>query len=55
MADRAPRLSDEEFDEAVARLQEGVVPFASTDMLKRFAETIISKLWERYEQPTESG
>ena len=36
-------------------LQQGSVPFASTEMLQRFAETIISKLWERYEQPTEPG
>ena len=55
MADRAPKLSDEEFSDAVARLQEGAVPFDSSDLLKAFAETIISKLWERYEQPTESG
>lgn len=55
MEARVGRLTDLEFEEAIAALQEGRVPFDSPQMLRRFADTIVDKLWEKYESPVESG
>ncbi len=55
MNERTRKLTDLEFEEAIARLQAGLVPFDSPKMLRKFAETIVDKLWERYESPVESG
>ena len=49
------KLTDLEFEEAITKLQAGRVPFDSPKMLQKFAETIVDKLWERYESPVESG
>ena len=46
-------LSEQEFDEAVARLQAGQPCFTSAGMLRRFGDTIVEKLWEGHEQPAE--
>ena len=51
----AQRLSDLEFEEAIATLQNGHLPFESPEMLRRFAETIVYKLWETDGSFGESG
>jgi|GEM_PF-2632919 hypothetical protein len=51
----ARKLSDKEFEEAIFSLQCGHVPFESAEMLQRFAETIVAKLWETHEEPVEAG
>ncbi|HUY07464.1 MAG TPA: hypothetical protein VMU99_09420 [Acidimicrobiales bacterium] len=55
MEARIGKLTDREFEKAIATLQEGRVPFDSPKMLRRFADTIVDKLWEKYESPVESG
>lgn len=55
MNEHARKLSDEEFEEAIVTLQDGHVPFESPEMLRRFADTIVSKLWETDTFSGESG
>lgn len=55
MNEQARKLTDLEFEEAIATLQAGRVPFDSPRMLQKFADTIVDKLWEKYESPVESG
>jgi hypothetical protein len=55
MNEPARKLSDLEFEEAIVTLQDGHVPFETPEMLRRFAETIICKLWETDEYSGESG
>ena len=53
MTNRAIKLSDREFEEAITTLEDGRLPFASPEMLRRLAETIVSKLWEAHGEPVE--
>lgn len=46
-------LSDEEFDQAIARLQAGQPCSSSPAALRRLGDTIVEKLWEAHEQPAE--
>ncbi len=55
MNERSRKLTDLEFEEAIAKLQAGSIPFDSPKMLQKFADTIVDKLWEKYESPVESG
>lgn len=53
--ERVYKLTDEEFDQAILALEEGSVPFSEPAMLKKFGETIVSKLWEATDVPAESA
>lgn len=55
MVERTRKLSDQEFEEAITTLEEGRIPFASPEMLRRLADTIVSKLWEGQADPVETG
>jgi hypothetical protein len=55
LVERTRKLSDQEFEEAITTLEEGRIPFASPEMLRRLADTIVSKLWEGQADPVETG